>query len=340
MAAPRLTFFCELHSRPLQELLSEKVIQDLTAIQACISLGILDFSPERAEVVRRLNAAGIPTTAWLSPYRDPVSWLDQDKVAKGSDFYSQFRNWTEEEGLNWDAVGLDLEPDLREFQAIAENRWQMMALVMRRMTDRRTYRNNRVIFRELVRAIHQDGYRAESYQVPLVADERRAGSTLLQRSLGIVDLTVDREVWTLYTGGFSGVNSNGQFAPGVIWSYGSEAQAIAVGAAAEMGPWQTGQQPLSWDMLARDLRLAWYWTDNLYINSLEECVRQGFLERLHNFQWDAPIIIPNEGELMVESWRNALRTGLWMSSHLGVLAAGLAAGLFVFFLLRKILRRR
>jgi hypothetical protein len=41
--------------------------------------------------------------------------------------------------------------------------------------------------------------------------------------MGLVDLRTDREVWTQYT---SFVESLG---PGILWSYGSESDAIAVG---------------------------------------------------------------------------------------------------------------
>jgi len=46
---------------------------------------------------------------------------------------------------------------------------------------------------------------------------------LLQRLAGLVDVTTDREVWMLYS---SFMRSLG---PAMIWSYGPQAQAIAVG---------------------------------------------------------------------------------------------------------------
>jgi len=66
MTFPKLTFFCELESEPLQTLFQNpEVIQDLSALNGTVSLGIRDLSAVRAEVVRRLNDAGIPVTAWL-----------------------------------------------------------------------------------------------------------------------------------------------------------------------------------------------------------------------------------------------------------------------------------
>jgi hypothetical protein len=57
--------------------------------------------------------------------------------------------------------------------------------------------------------------------MPPIADERRAGSTLLQRVLGLVDLSTDREVWMNYTSFMHGIG------PGLLWSYGSEAAAAS-----------------------------------------------------------------------------------------------------------------
>ena len=70
--------------------------------------------------------------------------------------------------------------------------------------------------------IHADGWQAENYQFPLIADERQAGSALLQR-LALVDAATDCEVWMLYSSFLRPLG------PGLIWAYGPQAQAIAVG---------------------------------------------------------------------------------------------------------------
>ena len=65
-----------------------------------------------------------------------------------------------------------------------------------RTTSRRPSQRSRP---EVVELIHRDGWRVENYQFPLIADERKTGSTFLQRLLGLVDVRTDREVWMLYT---------------------------------------------------------------------------------------------------------------------------------------------
>jgi hypothetical protein len=84
-------------------------------------------------------------------------------------------------------------------------------------------RRAREAYGALVNQIHADGWQVENYQFPLIADERRVGSTLLQRLMGLVDVRTDREVWMQYT------SFVGSLGPGILWSYGPESDAIAVG---------------------------------------------------------------------------------------------------------------
>jgi hypothetical protein len=66
MNPPSLTFFCELESPELDKLLSSQaLISQLRRMNANISMGIHDFSPERAKAVKKLTHSGIPVTAWL-----------------------------------------------------------------------------------------------------------------------------------------------------------------------------------------------------------------------------------------------------------------------------------
>jgi hypothetical protein len=164
----------------------------------------------------------------------------------------------------------------------------------------------------LVEQIRSDGYPVESYQFPFIADERLVGSSILQRATGLVDVSVDREVWMLYSSFFR------PHGAGIISSYADEAQAVALGSTGggvDHDLTAIPIQPLSWDEFARDLRLAWYYCDDLFIFSLEGCVQQGFLERLRSFEWDYPILLPEASRSRVDSLRATLRSGLWLSAN-------------------------
>src|SRR5512142_3225037 len=118
-SSPVLTFACEMEAQPLQELFAKpEVIEFLQATRSTISLGILDLSKERAAVVRRLNEAGVPVTAWLLLPKDQGYWFNLDNYPQAVARYEQFREGSQKNGLHWARIGLDIEPDIRVFQMI------------------------------------------------------------------------------------------------------------------------------------------------------------------------------------------------------------------------------
>jgi len=193
MLSPRLTFFCELEAEPLQALLTEQILARLSALNAAVSLGLLDLSPQRAACVRRLNQAGIPVIAWLLLPKEQGYWFNVANAPQALAFYDRFKAWTESEGLKWAGVGLDIEPDIREFSALARNWPRQIPRWLGRLFWNRRVQRARQLYCQLVARIHADGYLAEAYQFPFIADERHAHTTLLQRLTGLVDLRVDRE---------------------------------------------------------------------------------------------------------------------------------------------------
>ncbi len=253
--------------------------------------------------------------------------------------YFEFKTWTADNNLRWEAVGLDVEPDIKEMEAILSHRWGEIArltpTILRRALSRKRFARAHQAYAYLADQIRADGYLVESYQFPVIADERLARSTLLRRLTGVVDIAVDREVWMLYT---SFLRPGGV---GMLWSYAPQAQAIGLGSTGGgVESDALAHEALGWDELARDLRLAWYWCNDVYIFSLEGCVEQGYLERLKGFTWDELVLFPDEMALPVRSVRRALQGFLWVFSHLGVIfAAGLATGILA-SRLRKLRRGR
>jgi hypothetical protein len=167
--------------------------------------------------------------------------------------------------------------------------------------------------------IHADGWPVENCQFPLIADERQAGSTVLQR-LALVDVDTDRELWMLYS---SFMRSLG---PVLIWAYGPQAAAIAVGTTGG-GPDIPGSPQMpssSWTELVRDLRLTRHFCDQILIHSLEGCVWQDFLPRLRSLEWPS-IQQPPDDARAAAALRGSLRATLWASAHpepvLGITAA-------------------
>ena len=115
----------------------------------------------------------------------------------------------------------------------------------------------------------------------------------------------------------------------MLASYAPQAQSIAIGSTGGGVDLDFGDfEPLSWDEFAHDLRLSWYWCNDLYIFSLEGCVRQGFIEKIKQFAYDYPIILPEASTLQVDGWRRSLQSVLWFFSHL-MLILGAILGSFL-----------
>jgi hypothetical protein len=188
-----------------------------------VALALADFSPQRARVVRQLNEVGVPVVAVpLLPFEEGY-YITADDYPRAAKRYQEWKTWTSQEGLAWDGVGVDIEPDIRTYLKIAQNPWDVPALLTPRLVRCNRPRRAAAAYAELIAQIRANGWPVENYQFPFIADERRAGADLFQRVAGLVDVTTDREIWMLYS---SFTRSLG---PALIWSYGPQAQTIAVG---------------------------------------------------------------------------------------------------------------
>ncbi len=330
MPIPQLTFYSEIGKEELSSVFNDRTIDYLKKMDAGVSLAILDLSEERASVVAQLNEKGVPATAWLLLPKENGYWFNAGNYQNAAQFYSEFVLWSVKNKLNWHRVGLDFEPDIRDWDQLLSDRKELLKKAVRRLLNRNGLRNARISYSKLIDQMHADGFEVEIYYFPIISDERKAHSQLLQKISGVVDVGPDREVWMVYT---SFLRPNGA---GFLASYSPETQIVALGSTG--GGIENERfkiQPLDWQELARDLRLAWYWCDELYIFSLEGCIQQEFLERLLEFQWDKPILLPTDQSNRVNSWRGMFRTGLWILSH----PVYILLGVLGFYGLLKFLKR-
>jgi hypothetical protein len=315
----RLTFFCELPEDELQELFAGPlVVEALVELGAGVSLALIDLSAGRAGLVRRLNDAGVPVTAWLLLPKEQGYWFNADNAPQATARYAEFKAWTAEHGLRWERIGVDIEPPFSDMQElVGGERGILLLKLLGRAFDLERVRRAQANYAGLLAQMRVDGYYVESYHLPFMVDERAAGSTLLQRTLGLVDVQTDREVLMLYTSFTPGIG------PALLWSYAPDAGGIGVGTTGGgVAPEGFGTH-LNWEQFSRDLRLAGQWRDEVYIFSLEGCVHQGFLQPLCEFDWDQTAIPPLEGARRVTRVRRALQALLWGSAHPTLVVLGL-----------------
>jgi hypothetical protein len=333
MMRPNLTLFCELEGGPLKELFSNPdVVQQIKGMKAGISLGLLDLSQERADVVRGLNQEEIPVTAWLLLPKEQGYWFNLNNAPFAASRYGGFKRWSKKNDLKWAGIGLDIEPDIQAIQGILRDRMTGFKKLLGKMIGGARIQRAVYDYRALVTHIRADGYFVESYQIPFILDERRAGSDVLQRLTGLVDLDVDREVLMLYT---SFLRPHGA---AILWDYAGKASGVGVGNTGGGVQMEGFQQPnyLNWQELQRDLLLARRHTENLYIFSLEGCVMHGFMSGLVDFDWNQTPIIPIDHALKIRRLRKLGQFFLWMISHPKHLLLG---GLSLVWLFRRRNRR-
>jgi hypothetical protein len=318
----KLTFFCELDSQPLEDLFARDGVIDFFAeTGSAVSLGIIELSDQRAGVVRRLNAAGVPVNAWLLLPKEQGYWFNQDNAPQAVERYASFREWTARHNLVWARIGLDIEPDIRLLQRIAKERWAGAPALLATMFRAGRLKKAMLAYDSLIRRIHADGYEIEAYHIPYLIDERMAKSTLLQRLTGLVDLPqVDHDVFMLYSSYLR------PWGPGQLWSYAPQAESIAVGVTGGGVEMEGGLKvrPLNWAEFQTDLLLANQHCAHLYVFSLEGCVEQDFLPLLRSFDWNQPPQVPYRAAQRVEDVRKTFRRALWLLARPAWILFGLA----------------
>lgn len=330
---PMLVFACDGPTADLERLFSQPgVISDLQELHAGISLALPELSAERARIVRKLNQAGIPVTAWLALPGDQGYYLNAGNAQLAAARFVEFESWTTTFGLQWAAVGLDIEPNIQEFHAFKQgSRWRFAVTLAERYFDFSRVKRARESYAVLIRSIQAHGYPVETYQFPFLADERKIHSTLLQRLAGIVEAAGDREVLMVYS------SFNPKLGSALLWAYGPDAQAIAVGIT-------TGSDsdpqfvPLNWEQFSRDLIVAHHFSQTIGVYSLAGCVQQGFLHRLTAMDWDQSIVISAESVRQAFQFRARVQRVLWVGSQLPYFAAMILVAIAL--LLRRWRKRR
>jgi hypothetical protein len=226
---PQLVFASDRPTEELGRLISHpRVISDLKKLKAGIALALPDLTEGRAQIVRTLNQAGVPITAWLAFPTERGYYFNAGNASKAAQRFVEFENWTAANDLHWAGVGLDIEPDIREFAALRHgSKWRLVATLIRRYFEVGRVQRARQSYAELIREIQAKGYPVQTYHFPFLADERQMHSTLLERLSGIVDVRGNLEVLMIYS------SFNHALDSGLIWAYGPDAQAIAVGSTLE-----------------------------------------------------------------------------------------------------------
>lgn len=335
---PHLIFFCELDGQQALDLLGRPgLLADLAAYGYGVAIAIREPSPALVSAIRLLNSRQVLVVAWLQLPEGEGGWFHLQNYPQAIECYRGFRAWSRDHELLFHAVGIDIEPPSSELDRI--QRWGLRDLGRRLLLARENvlFPAARAAYADLVGEIHHDGYEVHAYQLPVLADDRRAGTTLIQRAFDIVGLPADVEVLMCYSS--LPIDALGNDIGGaLIASYGTAADSIGVGAVGA-GPTEISADdlpPLSGDALERDLLLAAHHTDLIYVFSLEGCVERGLLPRIAQINWDIEPRVARWKYLTIAALRALLLVGLLLARFSRGLLAWLGWGLAVALFIRQI----
>ncbi|MGA7635615.1 MAG: hypothetical protein WCB00_01715 [Candidatus Acidiferrales bacterium] len=303
--APQLMFACCDHDSLLS---NANVIANLKSLHAGLAIGVPDFTPERAELVRRLNRDGIPVIASLSMPPDQGLYFNAENASEAAARFAAFDAWSREQGLRWDGVGLDIEPNFAELASLKGHSWRLLTTFLRRAVDLQRMHRAQRVYSALIANIRSRGYFVLTYQLPYLPVERETHSSLLDRMLGTVDVRGDQEVLMLYS------SYAGPAGAAIIWKLGPDAQSIAI--CCTDGDPAANPAVLDWSRFSRDLTVAGHFSHLIGVYNLEGCVRQGFLPRLKTMNWSQSVTIPAVAIRAANRRLRILRLVLWISSHL------------------------
>ena len=326
---PRLIISTDLAGDDLLTTLRMPGLLDLLAAYGYgVALPLAQLHDSAAAAARLLNQHRVAAIACLrlAPEEGFTFNLQNYPLALGC--YQDFHTWARSHGLRFEAIGLSIEPPLQE---VAEARQRRASALARRFWlahENILYPSAQAAYSELIVVMHLDGYEVHTFQMPVIADDRRAGTTLIQRALDIVDLPADLNV--LMCSSIVPIEPLGDDLGGaLIASYGAHADAIGIGSIDEAGPpnldamgidlgGSVGDQRsmLPWPALRRDLLLAAQYTDTIYIHSLEDCVARELLPKIAALDWEAPAHAKPSRRALIVLLR-ALLFGLLVAGRFG-----------------------
>ncbi|MGD1062693.1 MAG: hypothetical protein ABR860_05470 [Terracidiphilus sp.] len=330
---PQLAFACcDQGIAPMQALFADHdVVAALHDLHAQVAVAIADFSPERAQVVRFLNQQQIPVIAGVTLQTKDGPYFNADDVAEAPAQIAAFEKWTRENGLHWDAVGLDIEPNFSELAALKNHRWRLIKTLLRNGFDSKRIERAQEAYSALIRQIQSQGYPVETYTLPYGPVERNLHTTLIDRLLGTVDVSGGENDVMIYTSYARPVGS------AIIWDLGPYTQGIIVGVTDGLTPAGSGFGPLDWDEFSSDLIVASHFAHHIGVFNLEGCVRHGYLPRLETMDWGGSLVIPAASVSRAKRQVMALSIALWIGSNLLYFAAALL--LVILFVWRWRVRR-
>ncbi len=279
---PHIIFTTDLSGPAVLALLERPGVLDALAQGGHgVALGMVRLTDEYAAAARLLHEHGIHAVAWLILPQEQGFSFNSQNYPQALACYDIFRTWTLRHDLHFDAIGLEVAPpeEVVRFEDLSARRIAHRFWIA---SENMLFPAARSSYIELVALMHHDGYEVHAYQLPFIADDRRAGTTLIQRALEIVDMPADLDVLMCPSSvPLEGLGSD--LGGALIASYGPVADAIGLSVSEQT---DAATATLPWQAIQRDLLLAARFTDTIYVDTLETCIEHGLLAQITMMNWD------------------------------------------------------
>jgi hypothetical protein len=316
-------------SHALTDFWRDEVYAHLSIHQMRVCMAIRDTSDLRAEVVRQLNRRRIPVVAWIVPDEHTAARdYRMHDAAAFSERYQHIHQWSVAQGLRWDAIGIDIEPDIRDTVRFGDDPKVDYQTLIQRFGNRWHIDEATTQYQSVMTRIHADGYHSESYEVPFVRDDRVSQSTVARRLLGLPNLAAHHTVVRLCS------SAARPYGPGLIATYAPEYSAVIIGT---VDGGDDANHPLSLAELLRDVaHVAACGVKRIYITEMAHIFANGWHEHIAQpTWWRQPLPVADENHRQVARMRAGLRALLWAGARPAVLLPLLIP---VLLLVRRMLR--
>lgn len=326
---PIVTYICDMPDDALANFWSDEVYAHLSINHMRISMAMRDTSDIRAEIVRRLNRQRIPVVAWIVPDEHaPARDYRMHDADAFKERYQHIKQWSVAQGLRWDAIGIDIEPDVRDTVRFGDDPKVDYQTLIQRFGDRWHIDEATNRYQTVMALIHADGHTSESYEVPFVRDDRVSQSTVARRLLGLPDLAAHHTVVRLCS------STARPYGPGLIATYAPEYTAVIIG---NVDDRDGANHPLSLAELLRDVaHVAACGVKHIYITEMAHIFTRGWHEHIAQPTWlRQPLPVADETHRQVARMRAGLRALLWAGARPAVLLPLLIP---VLLLVRRMLR--
>ena len=326
LPAPRLSFFSELKGTDFKTLIDDSsLVSQLMRMKASLRVGLIDLTAERAEAIQKLNRAGVPVYAWLLLPESEGYWFFMNNGDKATARYQAFKKWTAENNLHWEGIGIDLEMDFNDAKLGVKHPLALAWKAYMRLFDRSSIKRGKAIYQQLVLEMQSDGYKVESYLIPLIYEERLKKTSSLQKLIGMIDIETPVEIPMAYTS---------VMGKGMISAYPCHGNPIGLGVTGG-GVNIEGRQPkfLKWEDLSRDLLVSNQQTSEVIIFCLEATVTNGWMNKIEHFDYSQPVPdISRDVEAQIKM-RKTFQTVMVILDHPWLFTLEVLVILFLFFYL-------